>query len=281
MKTFDFNRFCKTLRWVLSVNRRKLLMWTVGTAVGVFIGEMAIKNLQDNYDPRSLIWNYAQLWTALLVIVTLFFLSSVTAMVKGKRQREAFLMLPASNLEKFLSLAVYSTVICTLCVFLGVVVGDTLRMGWYWVADSSKGMDCVMMLETGETWYWWSSAIPQMLGTLTPNHTWPAELCFSLLLLVWIHSLYTLCGTWLRKYAFVVASLVLIAIPLLIAYFFVKEGEHLNLFVNYNDVRSVNPLVYVLDVLFVVFSVLNYWASFRIFKNFQLITNKWLNYDFH
>jgi hypothetical protein len=38
---------------------------------------------------------------------------------------------------------------------------------------------------------------------------------------------------------------------------------------------------YILAVLLPLFAVFNYWASFRIFKNFQLITNKWLNYDFH
>jgi hypothetical protein len=35
----------------------------------------------------------------------------------------------------------------------------------------------------------------------------------------------------------------------------------------------------VLAVVLPLLAVINYWASFHIFKGFQLITNKWTNYD--
>ena len=41
------------------------------------------------------------------------------------------------------------------------------------------------------------------------------------------------------------------------------------------------PSVREYAVLLPLLAVFNYWASFHIFKNLQLITNKWLNYDFH
>ena len=44
---------------------------------------------------------------------------------------------------------------------------------------------------------------------------------------------------------------------------------------------EIGTVGWVTAIAFLIFSVLNYWASFHIFKAFQLITNKWLNYDFH
>ena len=52
---------------------------------------------------------------------------------------------------------------------------------------------------------------------------------------------------------------------------------------NWEDGKYVSGEVgipaYILAILLPLLSVFNYWASFHIFKNFQLITNKWTNYD--
>ena len=55
-----------------------------------------------------------------------------------------------------------------------------------------------------------------------------------------------------------------------------KEGfEHFETVVN-----MVNSSVAVVMLLLLTsLTVFNYWASYHIFKGFQLITNKWTNYD--
>ena len=45
-------------------------------------------------------------------------------------------------------------------------------------------------------------------------------------------------------------------------------------------IHKVGALGYFLTVALPLLSIFNYWASYRIFKGFQLITNKWTNYDF-
>ena len=45
--------------------------------------------------------------------------------------------------------------------------------------------------------------------------------------------------------------------------------------------EGVGTMTYILTAFFAVFSIVNYWLSFHIFKGFELITNKWLNYDFY
>lgn len=268
MKSFSFYRFSKTLRWVLSVNRRMVIGVGVTIMAITFLTQLLYLQLEgSNVGVTKMSLRFlADFMTMPIIVVTAFYASSVGDIINKRPDREAFLMLPAANLEKYLSLLFFVTVAMPLCTFVGYAAGDLLRIG---VAPM-----------TGESQ---QSTVPMVLANLTPanGRHWLPEISFILLMIVWIHSFYILGGTWLRKYAYGIVTLLLIATPLLAQYVFLNDGERLNLFVTYNGVSSVNPLVYVLDVLFVVFSVLNYWASFHIFKNFQLITNKWTNYDFH
>ena len=299
MNSFSFNRFFKTLRWVLGVNFRKLLMWTVGSVLAVFMGEMVFLKLGGFQDPYLLIRSYAMFGTVIFMLVSLIMVSSIVSSVNEKRKREAFLMLPSSNMEKYLSLMLYTTVICTLCVFLAIALGDSLRMAWFAVSGEYYGTISVTLKHaeehTGETYYWWSSAVPQLLDNLLSS--FKANISgndfhstfFRLLqaevflgFLFWIHSLYTIGGTLLRKYSFVATSVFLILCMVLLASF-IKHFD-LMLFRSEWDgdkyiAQEVGAMGYIMAVALPLFSAFNYWASYRIFKGFQLITNKWINYD--
>lgn len=293
MKSFSINRFGKMLCWVLRVNMRSLLAWAVGSVGAVFMGElMAIKMAGFN-TPYSFLSATSQMGSVILVLVSLIMVSSVVSTINEKRKRESFLMLPATNLEKYLVLIVYTSVVCMVCLTLAFVLGDCLRMLWFWISppkDSYSSFD-------GETlYYWWSSAVPLLVRDFTPDvlvgnpgfeySAWyiAMELVVVAGMTLWIHSLMTLGGTLLRKYAFIITS----AFFILCLSLFVK-------FVSYYEIsmftsnwengklvtQEVGTLAYVLAVVLPVLAVFNYWASFRIFKGFQLITNKWTNYDFH
>ena len=88
----------------------------------------------------------------------------------------------------------------------------------------------------------------------------------------------------MRKYSFVVSGIVFVACIALFAY--TIHTYHLNMFTmeyngSYYDCKNIGVMPYVLAVVLPLLSVFNYWASFRIFKRMQLITNKWTNYDIH
>ena len=138
----------------------------------------------------------------------------------------------------------------------------------------------------------WLSTIPELLIDFTPDAVLsPHSLGYRLIslvftgtMIVWLHSLYTLGGTLLRKYAFVIASIVFIFSMVCLSYLWKVYG--FSIFqTNYEHGELVfeeaGIMAYILSVVFVILSVFNYWASFRIFKGFELITNKWVNYDFH
>ena len=314
MNNFSINRFGKTLRWVVSVNFRKLLMWTIGAALVVFLGEMIMLQLEHNPNPKGVLEVFSVLCTLLLVIASLILVSSIVTSIKEKRKREAFLMLPSSNLEKYLSLVAYTTVISIACIILAIIVGDSLRMLWLWVTGY-VGNDApipYVVDKTGNNIYWWSSAIPETLHNLTPyirsdsyitsdgkmkivymctNGYLIVRRVMIVAFLVWIHSLFTFSGTLLRKYAFVVSGIVVFFIMWLYGW-----GEHYGLrlydhsyyheygregFNNFETVVCmVNSSVASVELLLLTsFTIFNYWASYHIFKGFQLISNKWTNYD--
>ena len=291
MNTFSFNRFGKTLRWVLSVNQRRILYAIAGSVVGVFMAEMILLRMGDIYSPLTMLHYYGQIGAALFALVSLILVSTIVSSVNEKRKREAFLMLPASNLEKFLALMTYTSVVCVLGVFLAFVLGDSLRMAWFWISGPYTEAKVSYIGNPTEYYYWWSSAIPKMMDNLTP-HILEADSCnwFYLVMnlfvitaiAVWAHSLLIIGGILFRKYSFVISCIVFIL-------FWVIFGKTMHYFElsmftsNWDHGKYVSGEVgipaYILAVLLPLLSVFNYWASFHIFKNFQLITNKWTNYD--
>ena len=306
MNSFSINRFGKTLRYVLSTNYRSLLMWTIGAALVVFMCEMLYwKFSTHNESPYDMLKDFGDMGMVLFIVASVVLISTVVAGINNKRKRESFLMLPSTNAEKYLSLIVYSTVICILCVFLAMVLGDTLRMAFLWGRDlmgfSPRYEGEAVSVFVPDNWWnvsyancwvrWYDSALPVFLYNFVPNYgfsSWYAIMRWAFLLasLLWIHSLYTLGGTLLRKYAFVASSAVLI----LLLVGFAKFMEYYNMYTFRSEwidaagnlhKHMISTLVYVYCIALPILSIANYWISFRIFKGFELITNKWTNYDFH
>jgi hypothetical protein len=166
----------------------------------------------------------------------------------------------------------------------------------------------------------WYSLVPKVLDlfgemTLPYNDgimidTTPYKICAPITIFgmfLWIHSTYTLGGTLLRKYTFVASSLVIIS-AFILAIWLITEFDlqifYVDTFIDGQSIdvlrqsgaldangpwsaksvqiiHKVGALGYFITVALPILSIFNYWASFHIFKGFQLITNKWINYDFH
>ena len=306
MNSFSINRFGKTQRYVLSTNFRSLLMWTIGAALVVFMCEMLYWKFGSLYEgPYEMLRNFGDMGMVLFVVASVVLISSVVAGINDKRKRESFLILPSTNAEKYLSLIVYSTVVCILCVFLAMVLGDTLRMAFLWGRDlmgfgsryDGEPVSVYITNRFGDVMYsnswvrWYDSALPVFLYNFVPNYgfsTWYGVMrwAFFLASLLWVHSLYTLGGTLLRKYAFVASSVVfillLVGFAKFIDYFelYTFRSEWIDAAGNLHK-HMISTLVYVYCIALPILSIANYWISFRIFKGFELITNKWTNYDFH
>lgn len=303
MNSINFNRGWQVLRWLISVNRWRLLGMIVGIAFSVFLVQLLAFVMGASKENASYLQECAEVGSFIIPFAMVVFASMAFTnftSIGTKQQRGTFLMMPATNLEKFLSVMAYVVVICGLGAILGYILGDCLRMIWFWIWGlvSNDPEDTAGMVfnynGVDQTYYLWSSTVDFLFGKMTPRlmTVWGSGIYWSwfdwaylivgVLSTIWVHSFFMLGGTLLRKYSFVATGVLWIAIMLLFMgsiYHF-----HLNVFINeWNGeayvTNKVGPMAYVLMVALPLFSILNYWTSFQIFKGFQLITNKWMNYD--
>ena len=284
MNSFNITRFGQTLRWVIAVNYRTMLLWTTGIALITFIVELYI--LKMAHIPQDLMQSSLAFGIFVMMTAFAFLASYVTSFINEKRRRMAFLALPATNSEKYLSLITYTSVIWLCAVFLALIAGDSLRMLFCWIKYHSD--------TTPDEYYkWYSSVLTKFKYYFTiPNYaryeTWFVVMKFiiTITFISWTHSLYTLCGTVIRKYPFAVATALFISCFVIFIeinstyrfdwfeeeYIYIEEaGCH------YAYSKEIGVVPYILSVLLPLLTVFNYWASYRTFKGFQVINHKWIN----
>jgi hypothetical protein len=278
MEKFNFKRFFRVLYWFLRTNSKQLLMWFAGAATCVFLMQMIVTCMgvvvhsaggnvnTTGFTPE--IYKHALLVvrSVLLVgmsIASLFVLSGVFRQLNKKQKAISFLMLPAANKEKYWVLLVYVTVAWTLCLFLGYVVADVLRMV---IVPMFKDLPYVSTLTD-----------PNLFFVVTEGHVVQkiTASVYSLISIIWVHSCYIAAGSVFRKNGFVIASAGLLLIGALFEDVWIKNFGAL---ISVKDnTLSVNYLVWVVVFVLLAWAVYNYRLSYRLFKNFQVINNKRTN----
>lgn len=276
MENFNFKRFCLAFRWLLVSNRILLLAWFGSVAVGTVVGGLLFIKMTHG--------DYTHAVRQLSMLFCLFFaigigvsLSTFLQDVNQKKYRQTLLTLPATHLEKWLAAMLYATVCWTVVCLLAFLLGDLLR----------TLLEKQLLQQPG------LPVIPEFFENITPNaltreHIWWTELLFISAHVVWCHSFYILGGTLLRRNAFAINTAGLILLAMAEGYLFsLLNGGSYTLF-NYtqwagaNGIETyhyANPLVYVITLALTGLSAFNYRASFTLFRNYQLATNKWVNYD--
>lgn len=290
MYSFNLISFAQTLRWLIAVNYRTMLLWTTGIALIFFVVELYI--LKMAHDPEELLNSSFGFGIFVMMIAFAFLASYVTSFINEKRRRMAFLALPATNSEKYLSLITYTSVIFLCAVFLALVAGDSLRMLFCWIKHF---YDAPLPDHGINSWY--TSTLTQFfrLDDYRPvRHSerfdnWFVTMQYILILsfISWTHSLYTLGGTVIRKYSFVIVTVLFISCLIIFAK--IKREYGFDFFetefvrdpgpwpIGHIVSKEIGMVPYILSVLLPLLTVFNYWASYRTFKGFQVINHKWIN----
>ena len=254
-------------------------MWFAGAATCVFLLQMivtltgvVVKSSGGNtytmgFTPENYKHALFVVKSIILVfmsIASLFVLSGVFRQLNKKQKAISFLMLPAANKEKYWVLLVYVTVAWTLCLFLGYVVADVLRMV---IVPMFKDLPYVSTLTD-----------PNLFFVVTEGHVVQkiTASVYSLISIIWVHSCYIAAGSVFRKNGFVIASAGLLLIGALFEDVWIKNFGAL---ISVEDnTLSVNHMVWVLLlVVLLAWIIYNYRLSYRLFKNFQVINNKRTN----
>lgn len=278
MEKFSFKRFFRVLNWFLRTNSKQLLMWFAGAATCVFLLQMVVtctgvvvKSAGGNtytmgFTPENYkhaLFVVKSIVLVVMSIATLFVLSGVFRQLNKKQKAISFLMLPAANKEKYWVLLVYVTVAWTLCLFLGYVVADVLRMV---IVPMFKDLPYVSTLTNQHFFF-----------VVTEGHVVQkiTASIYSLISIIWVHSCYIAAGSVFRKNGFVIASAGLLLIVSLFEKVLMKSfGALISV---QDNTLSVNYLVWVVVFVLLAWTVYNYRLSYRLFKNFQVINNKRTN----
>jgi hypothetical protein len=278
MEKFSFKRFFRVLNWFLRTNSKQLLMWFAGAATCVFLMQMivtctgvVVKSSGGNtytmgFTPENYKHALFVVKSIILVfmsIASLFVLSGVFRQLNKKQKAISFLMLPAANKEKYWVLLVYVTVAWTLCLFLGYVVADVLRMV---IVPMFKDLPYVSTLTD-----------PNLFFVVTEGHVVQkiTASVYSLITIIWVHSCYIAAGSVFRKNGFVIASAGLLLIGALFEDVWIKNfGALISV---QDNTLSVNHMVWVVELVLLAWIIYNYRLSYRLFKNYQVINNKRTN----
>ena len=278
MEKFNIKRFGQTFKWLFCENSNRLLVWTLGLTLGFLMIDSFLtwsmqqvpsdspnfKKLQEIDYQTAALFGVIGFCFFIAIIVVLFGFSRIFALLKTKQKRIAYLTLPATNAERYLTSLLYVLIVFPLCVLLALILGDTLRM-------------IVFGMSGGK----WLSAVPHLfkdnLLLLPKFSSWYrfVKWMMDISIMLWICSLYILGGTWFRRHAFFIVTAALILLFIIVAVF--KPSIHLFTLDVSNHTTIISPAVYLLTLIFIAAALFNFWWSYKIFKRFQIITSKWTN----
>lgn len=291
--TFNWQRFLRTLRWDLLSNKKTTLRYTAGMTFGL---SLLYLFLLRSYSNRAEVYGYTvdvmstQLWNThsdmagvtglLILLIATIAPCFIFMQMKTKQQRAAFLMLPASNLEKWLVRFVSVTVVVVCMMGVAIVTADLIRFVF------------ALFLTPGHydsvVWHLLEDALDHC-GDYRYNDmplTWFASITLTASWGLLNHSFYTMGGALFRRQPLLLTmasqffiGLVLLLLGAQVAFnnfeSVVEQGVNIDVDIHYDAVTA--SFVFTVCAVFILLSLLFYWLSYKLFTRMQVINNKWLN----
>lgn len=289
-KVLDFHRLAMVLRWDALSNWKKYVRNTLGLAfVFSFIciwyqfnwrsygyvtynyGYVTYNDVKDLY-----LGNVSGLFMFISFIIFFFCGSRIFINMKTKASRSLFLMLPATNMEKFTSRLLYTVLGTSLMIVASWMIADIIQ--FVFSLFLTPGMQGSLVGKTFEELFlknnFDSSHFVVRNGTSVLGQTFPVGMLL-LSLTIFTHSFFTLGGTVFRKSATLLticSSFILMFLTALISSFVDADVlRHL--------VQSIEPNTFgwLMVMVLLLLSAFNYWAAYKLFTHMQIINNKWFN----
>ena len=278
-KVLDFHRLAMVLRWDALSNWKKYVRNTLGLAfVFSFICIWYQFNMRSNgYVMKDLyLGSVSGLFMFISFIIFFFCGSRIFINMKTKASRSLFLMLPATNMEKFTSRLLYTVLGTSLMIVASWMIADIIQ--FVFSLFLTPGMQGSLVGKTFEELFlkdnFDSSHFIVRNGTSVLGQTFPVGMLL-LSLTIFTHSFFTLGGTVFRKSATLLticSSFILMFLTALISSFVDADVlRHL--------VQSMEPNTFgwLMVMVLLLLSAFNYWAAYKLFTHMQIINNKWFN----
>ena len=247
---FNIKRFINTFVWTLEASKKELIT----SVVSLFFVFSLVLTLGSTTTFFNNIEFASGFCTGLFFVYIMISGCWIGSNLKTKQQIIMYKMLPASNLERFLSRYFYITFIWIMGGILAFAAADLVQI-------------IVNIIIGNEV----KSSIPFIYIAISDGSEEGLpfiEFLAMYLVYVWIHSLYILGGVFFRKNQFVLTTLVNIVLAIVLTKIIKETG----IFIFIDDIQTTFIIVFLILLI-----ALNYYLSYKLFCRIQVINNKWIN----
>jgi len=270
---FQFSRLLMVMRWDVFTNLKTYLNMTLGMTFALLpflIMQLYQLSKQNQLSPDTIdlsYWGMSQYVLMIFSIAMYMMATQIFMVMKTNGQREQFLMLPASNLEKYISRFLFSTLGAAIAMLTVIVVSDLVQLIFSFLLLPGHHQS-VCLSTVALLWKIWTTFIENIDST--------GALLLSLLIVtcgVLVHSFFILCGTLFRKHTIVVTTILFIAMTYLVIYVIESVPGTITTCLNHGD----NSWLFCLLIAELLLAGFQYWLSYKVFTRMQVICNKWIN----
>ncbi|MBQ7540341.1 MAG: hypothetical protein IJT13_04375 [Bacteroidaceae bacterium] len=281
MNNFSLLRLKNVLVWDVFSNWKSYLRLFVGIVLGFFIIQLltmyeymhADFTLQIQENPNIMeIWQGRVMEVAfslsMVAFVGYYYLgaSMILSTMKDKQNRSNFLLIPATNLEKFAERWLMCVPIIILMCLVGILGADLLRI----IITPLIGYNSLPLLFT---YICKAFSQTEIFSDAYNFFSFSLALC-----IIFVnHALFLLGGCIFRRHPFIstCAAMLVCLILLAIADNFIAM---LDLHFSLDHDLSYSTLSIIVWGVNISVTSLLYWLSYRIFTRTQVIQNKWINF---
>lgn len=264
MKNFNTQRMWQVLKYDLLINRRQNLATFAKIALAFFVMFFFMFIVNTWYYPDGRVGEIGEgnyVMTLLTIgICTVFYGSWILRHMDTKQHRTAYLMLPASPAEKMVARLLITVVLWPLACIAAIVAADMLR--WLIHVTLQVGLNGTVTLPTLRfiSYTPWQAIVISILGTL------------------WAQSLYIAGGALFTRRQWLLTGTAILILAMMGGGMIARAWEYMfDEALNKGITIDGDIVFWAFACKFTLFTLLNYWISYRIFRRTQVINNKWLN----
>lgn len=277
MKKFDISRFLLTVKWDLISNWKDSLkiMLTMTFAQLIMFAMMLLSRRKVEITESLVDNTMRQMGTFCLFFFGVFMIvgaSRIFSNMKTKQQRTAFLMLPASNAEKFVMRWLWATVGQVVLYVVALLAADLLQalFGMLIGVGVFGSVTAEVVRLTGEIF---NGGILEFYDAMQIETGMAITLSiFAGILIIFTHAFYVFGGTFFRRNPWLLTTCA--GFILLFLATIVDPSKEL---INNGSEGNFILLLNVWSGILAVLTVTGYWFSYLLFKRMQVINNKWAN----
>lgn len=211
-------------------------------------------------------------------VAMIYYASRIMKCMDNKEKRISYLLLPATKLEKFFSRALFVTVGTVLMILVALLALELTHYLLLPLFDLPAVYSQPMLVEIFSMR--WAHASVDATGEAV--YSWWLMQLLVWIFCLWNHSLFILGGSFWYKHPFLKTIGACLAVTILGGILFANlaEGGFLARFSDwmqehYQDTpQTVNGLLTIISVVFLLFTVFNWWLSYRLFTRSEVIKRK-------